>query len=98
MFGSVLYMYTLSLLGLIFFQGVCEDVPPSTQFVDLEKLVACIITPYLGFKGVYEGGPDPVIKSNRTLSIKRVKSKRQKGMSIMLVLNNIVKLFVTQNG
>ncbi|XP_035829864.1 uncharacterized protein LOC118479200, partial [Aplysia californica] len=28
----------------------------------LEKLVARVVSPYLGQRGVYEGGPDPIIK------------------------------------
>ncbi|XP_071453515.1 proline-rich protein 5-like [Hetaerina americana] len=45
---------------LLILQGVNEICPPSSERLKLENLVARAITPYLGFKGLYEGGnPEP---------------------------------------
>jgi hypothetical protein len=41
-----------------------ECYPPSEKRLKLESLVARVISPYLGHRGLYEGGyPKPVIPS-----------------------------------
>lgn len=48
---------------LLVLQSVHET--PSTDLsVQLEKLVARVVTPYLGLLGVYNGNPEPEIRSN----------------------------------
>jgi len=41
-----------------------ECYPPSEKRLKLESLVARIVSPYLGHRGLYEGGsPKPVLAS-----------------------------------
>ncbi|RUS90435.1 hypothetical protein EGW08_001776, partial [Elysia chlorotica] len=47
---------------LLVLQGVQDNVFLSENQFLLEKLVARVVCPYLGQRGLYEGGPDPVIK------------------------------------
>nr|CAD7398086.1 unnamed protein product [Timema poppensis] len=45
-------------------QNVSESYPPSEERIKLERLVARVVSPYMGFRGLYrDGHPDPVIKS-----------------------------------
>jgi hypothetical protein len=45
-------------------QSVMECYPPSEKRLKLESLVARVVSPYLGHRGLYEGGyPKPVIPS-----------------------------------
>nr|CAD7425494.1 unnamed protein product [Timema monikensis] len=45
-------------------QHVSESYPPSEERIKLERLVARVVSPYMGFRGLYrDGHPDPVIKS-----------------------------------
>ena len=45
-------------------QGLHDPTFLSKEQLDLEKLVACVVVPFLGSRGLYEGGPDPVTKAN----------------------------------
>ncbi|GFR59883.1 proline-rich protein 5 [Elysia marginata] len=47
---------------LLVLQGVQDNVFLSENQFLLEKLVARVVCPYLGQRGLYEGHPDPVIK------------------------------------
>ena len=40
-----------------------ETHPPNDNFIRLERLVARAVVPYLGYLGLYEGGPVPTIRS-----------------------------------
>jgi hypothetical protein len=45
-------------------QSVLECYPPSEKRLKLESLVARVVSPYLGHRGLYEGGsPKPVVPS-----------------------------------
>lgn len=45
-------------------QSVMECYPPSEKRLKLESLVARVVSPYLGHRGLYEGGsPKPVVPS-----------------------------------
>jgi hypothetical protein len=45
-------------------QSVMECYPPSEKRLKLESLVARVVSPYLGHRGLYEGGyAKPVIPS-----------------------------------
>ncbi|XP_066999645.2 proline-rich protein 5 [Anabrus simplex] len=49
---------------LLVLQGVCECYPPSDEKLRLEGLVARVVSPYLGYRGLYEGGyPEPILPS-----------------------------------
>ncbi|KDR23752.1 Protor-2 [Zootermopsis nevadensis] len=49
---------------LLVLQSVMECYPPSEKRLKLESLVARVVSPYLGHRGLYEGGyPKPVIPS-----------------------------------
>ena len=45
-------------------QGLHDPTFLSKEQLDLEKLVACVVVPFLGSRGLYEGGPEPVTKAN----------------------------------
>ena len=47
----------------ILFQGV-HETPCSDAYLQLEKLVARVVSPYLGILGVYNGNTEPEIRSN----------------------------------
>ncbi len=46
-----------------YFQHVRESETPTKNFLRLEALVAHAVSPYLGYRGLYMGGPEPVIES-----------------------------------
>ncbi|XP_069696043.1 proline-rich protein 5-like isoform X2 [Periplaneta americana] len=49
---------------LLVLQSVMECYPPSEKRLKLESLVARVVSPYLGHRGLYEGGyPKPIIPS-----------------------------------
>lgn len=48
---------------LLVLQSV-HETPSSDASLQLEKLVARVVTPYLGLLGVYNGSPEPEIRSN----------------------------------
>jgi len=57
---------------LLVLQGVCEDSPPNEQFMQLERLVACAVSPYLGFAGLYtEYARKPQVKARRISSVRK---------------------------
>ena len=47
----------------LLFQGV-HETPCSDAYLQLEKLVARVVSPYLGILGVYNGNKEPEIRSN----------------------------------
>lgn len=47
---------------LLVLQSIQDNVFLSENQFLLEKLVARVVSPYLGQRGVYDGGPDPIIK------------------------------------
>ncbi|XP_064629214.1 proline-rich protein 5-like isoform X2 [Lineus longissimus] len=49
---------------LLVLQGIHDDDPPNENYLKLERLVGCVITPHIGYKGVYmECQPEPTIKA-----------------------------------
>ncbi|PVD28748.1 hypothetical protein C0Q70_11343 [Pomacea canaliculata] len=48
---------------LLVLQGLKDDVFLSENQFRCEKLVARVVSPYLGQRGLYEGGPEPVIRA-----------------------------------
>lgn len=48
---------------LFILYNVNDSYPPSKTKLKLEGLLARIVVPFLGFQGLYEGGPEPTIKS-----------------------------------
>ncbi|KAG8231323.1 hypothetical protein J437_LFUL011716 [Ladona fulva] len=50
-------------------EGVNECCPPSTERLKLEQLVARAVTPYLGFRGLYEGGNPEPTKPSQELEV-----------------------------
>ncbi|XP_046556197.1 proline-rich protein 5-like isoform X2 [Haliotis rubra] len=48
---------------LLILQSVCETFP-GENYYKLEKLVARVVVPYLGLRGLYMGNPEPVIRSS----------------------------------
>lgn len=53
---------SLNFLDMFFPQSIQDNVFLSENQFLLEKLVARVVSPYLGQRGVYEGSPDPIIK------------------------------------
>ncbi|KAL8581928.1 hypothetical protein ACOMHN_010302 [Nucella lapillus] len=49
---------------LLVLQGLHDPTFLSKEQLDLEKLVACVVVPFLGSRGLYQGGPEPVTKAN----------------------------------
>ncbi|XP_076444864.1 proline-rich protein 5-like isoform X2 [Babylonia areolata] len=49
---------------LLVLQGLHDPTFLSKEQLDLEKLVACVVVPFLGSRGLYHGGPEPVTKAN----------------------------------
>ncbi len=47
------------------FKSVRESDVPTQNRKELQKLVVMVISPYLGDDGLYEGGPEPVVKANK---------------------------------
>ncbi|XP_064488576.1 proline-rich protein 5-like [Ornithodoros turicata] len=54
--------------------NVSETYPPSKSKLKLEGLVARVVSPFLGFLGLYEGSPQPVIRSSEHDYVTRKKS------------------------
>ncbi|XP_071825980.1 uncharacterized protein [Apostichopus japonicus] len=48
---------------LLVLQNIREHPHPSEDFLQLESLVAMVVSPYLGTRGLYMGGDSPVIKA-----------------------------------
>ena len=48
---------------LLVLHGVHEN-PYTHNYIELEKLVARMVTPHFGILGLYEGGSEPVLMSN----------------------------------
>lgn len=51
-----------------------DSYPPTKTKLKLEALVARLVSPFLGFQGLYQGGPEPVIKSSEPELVARRKS------------------------
>ncbi|KAJ8032402.1 Proline-rich protein 5-like [Holothuria leucospilota] len=49
---------------LLVLQNIREQTHPSEDYLQLESLVALVVCPYLGTRGLYMGGEVPVIKAN----------------------------------
>lgn len=64
-------------------QSVMECYPPSEKRLKLESLVARVVSPYLGHKGLYEGGsPKPVVPS-RELDVAHLRRPSGKWKQIL---------------
>ncbi|XP_070188549.1 proline-rich protein 5-like isoform X2 [Littorina saxatilis] len=57
---------------LLILQGLHDPTFLSKEQLDLEKLVACVVVPFLGSRGMYDGGPEPVTKANYRPSLPSV--------------------------
>ncbi|XP_023212321.1 proline-rich protein 5-like isoform X2 [Centruroides sculpturatus] len=55
-------------------QGVNDSYPPNKNKLKLESILARIINPFLGFRGLYQGGSEPVIPSMEPAIAARRKS------------------------
>lgn len=59
---------------LFILYNVNDSYPPSKAKLKLEGLLARIVVPFLGFQGIYEGGPEPTVKSTEPEVAARRKS------------------------
>lgn len=48
---------------LLILYNVSDSYPPSKTKLKLEGLLARLLVPFLGFQGLYEGTPEPTVKS-----------------------------------
>jgi hypothetical protein len=68
------------------FQSVTECYPPSERRLQLEALVARGVTPYLGFRGLYEHGhPEPVIVSGELAVAQQRRPSGQSDHSLLFL-------------
>ncbi|XP_035679581.1 proline-rich protein 5-like isoform X1 [Branchiostoma floridae] len=51
---------------LLVLQSVHDNNP---EYLQLESLVARIVSPYLGLRGLYMGGPEPLIPANKPVTV-----------------------------
>jgi len=66
-------------------QSVMECYPPSEKRLKLESLVSRVVSPYLGHRGLYEGGsPKPVVPS-RELDVAHLRRPSGKWKQILNV-------------
>lgn len=56
---------------LLILQSVHETSPPSEEYMKLEKLVACVINPFIGFGGFYTGSCTPERKARRVSTFRK---------------------------
>ncbi|KAL8613957.1 hypothetical protein ACOMHN_023193 [Nucella lapillus] len=49
---------------MLVLQGLKDPTFLSKEQLDLEKMTACVIVPFLGTRGLYQGAPDPVTRAN----------------------------------
>ncbi|XP_076311196.1 proline-rich protein 5-like isoform X3 [Tachypleus tridentatus] len=71
-----LFVHVLPLLEAILFliKNVNDAFPPNHNKLRLESLLASVIVPFLGFKGLYCGQPVPLIESSEPQLIERRRS------------------------
>ena len=78
-FNSIFKFYNPCL-----FQGYHDGQPPSDNYARLERMVARVVNPHLGFFGLYEGSPIPAIPC----SIKPASTPKLKGLFIWSIINS----------
>lgn len=63
LYSSHQYKHKYVIYILPNFQSVRDTEPPNKNYLRLEKLVARVVVPYLGHRGLYEGQSEPEIAS-----------------------------------
>lgn len=67
---------------LLVLQSVHDGNPPTENYAKLEKLVARVISPHLGFFGLYEGSPEPVLTVDIKPTVKTLPSEKSEAYEL----------------
>lgn len=59
---------------LLILQGVNDSCPPNKNKLKLESMLARVVVPFLGFKGLYDGGEEPIVTSMEPIIAAKRKS------------------------
>lgn len=60
---------------ILVLQTVHDAQPPSDNYLKVESMAGQVIYPFLGVRGLYEGGTEPVIYANQLIQQPIIRSK-----------------------